>query len=52
VIFAGLSGDDPRSVDEIVEQTGLPVPVVTGTLFTLELKRIVKQLPGQLYVVR
>jgi DNA processing protein len=41
---------DPRTVDDVVVSTGLPVSVVMASLLSLELRRRVKQLPGQRYI--
>ncbi len=38
------------SLDDIVAATSLPTPKVSSTLFALEMKRLVKQLPGQRFV--
>ena len=38
------------SIDAIVGKSGLPTPKVTSTLLALEMKRLVKQLPGQQFV--
>jgi DNA processing protein len=38
------------SIDEITEKTGLPSSAVSSTLLRLELKRLVKQLPGKYFV--
>jgi DNA processing protein len=38
-----------RHVDEMVRQLGLGVPQLTGTLLTLEMKRLVRRLPGNRY---
>ena len=37
-------------VDRIIVKCGLPTPVVSSTLFALELKKLIKQLPGKHYV--
>jgi DNA processing protein len=37
-------------LDEIVTKSGLPMPKVASTLLALEMKRLVKQLPGQQFV--
>jgi DNA processing protein len=37
-------------LDSILEKTRLPIPKVSSTLLALELKRLVKQLPGQQFV--
>jgi DNA processing protein len=38
-----------RHLDEIVQALGLSVPRLTGLLLTLEMKRIVRRLPGNRY---
>jgi DNA processing protein len=38
------------SMDEIVGKSGLPTSNVSSTLLALEMKRLVKKLPGQLFV--
>ncbi|HZS16978.1 MAG TPA: DNA-processing protein DprA [Candidatus Udaeobacter sp.] len=38
------------SIDQITEKTELPSAVVSATLLQLELKRLVKQLPGKYFV--
>jgi DNA processing protein len=42
-------GDEGRSLDELTSDAGLPVHKISSTLLGLELKRLVKQLPGQNY---
>jgi DNA processing protein len=37
-------------LDLIVTKSGLPTPKVASTLLALEMKRLVKQLPGQQFV--
>lgn len=46
-IYALLSSDDPRPIDDIVERTGLNSSDVLATLFDLEMKGFVRQLPGK-----
>ena len=41
---------DETPIDRIIAKCGLPTPVVSSTLFTLELKKLIKQLPGKHYV--
>jgi DNA processing protein len=43
-------GPEERSVDEIIQATGLSAAVVSVTLLSLEMKRLVKPLPGKLFV--
>jgi len=39
----------PRSVDELITRTGLPAGAVLETLLVLELRGVVRQLPGQCF---
>ena len=41
---------DETPLDSIVIKSGLPMPKVASTLLALEMKRLVKQLPGQQFV--
>lgn len=41
---------DERSVDDIIHQSGLPASAVAVALLSLEMKRLLRQLPGRLYV--
>lgn len=41
---------EEKQLDTLLEETRLPAPAVTHALFSLELKNLVKQLPGQYYV--
>jgi DNA processing protein len=43
-------GDTETAIDEIITKSGLPTAVVSSTLLALEMKRTVKQLPGQYFV--
>ena len=43
-------GQDETPIDQIILKCGLPTPTVSSTLFALELKKRVKQLPGKHYV--
>lgn len=49
LVYEALSYD-ARSVDTVIEQTGLNAAQVAATLLTLELNGHVKQLPGQHYI--
>jgi DNA processing protein len=42
--------DSETPIDEIISKSRLPTPVVSSTLLALEMKRMVKQLPGQHFV--
>jgi len=49
-LFALLSTDQARHVDELVEQSGLNSSEVLASLFELEMKNFVRQLPGKQFV--
>ncbi len=49
-LFALLSTDQARHVDELVEQSGLNSSEVLAGLFELEMKSYVRQLPGKQFV--
>jgi DNA processing protein len=42
--------DDELSIDEVIRQSGLPSSAVSVALLSLEMKRLVKQMPGKLFV--
>ncbi|HVM61611.1 MAG TPA: DNA-processing protein DprA [Verrucomicrobiae bacterium] len=43
-------GRDETAIDEIIRASGLTTACVSATLLSLEMKRLVRQLPGKLYV--
>ena len=46
-LYELLSADEPRHIDDIVERSGLNSSEVLATLFNLEMKSIIRQLPGK-----
>lgn len=46
-IYEMLSAEEARHIDELVENTGLNSSEVLATLFSLEMKGIIRQLPGK-----
>ena len=42
-----LNAEEPRHIDDLVETSGLNSSEVLATLFDLEMKGIVRQLPGK-----
>ena len=48
--IASLLSLEPMQIDEIIEKSGLAAPLVSGTLTILEMKSIVKRVPGNAYV--
>ena len=50
-ILLALLSHDPRHVDEIIRDSGLPTTIVSPTLMVMELKGMIKQLGGMQYVL-
>jgi DNA processing protein len=48
----GAIGDEETAVDEIIRSSGLTSACVSATLLALEMKRLVRQLPGKFYAKR
>jgi DNA processing protein len=42
--------EEERSIDEVIRKSGLPSSAVSVALLSLEMKRVIKQLPGKLFV--
>jgi len=49
-VFAAVKANDESSIDEIIRASGLPSSTVNVALFSLEMKRLVKQLPGKMFL--
>lgn len=49
-IFKLLSTDDPAHIDALAAAAGLSVPELTGALLGLEMRELVRQLPGKCFV--
>jgi DNA processing protein len=45
-----LSHDEPLHIDEIAEKTELSISELTGALFGLEVRELIRALPGKCYV--
>jgi DNA processing protein len=41
---------DGSAIDEVIRQSGLPASAATVALFSLEMKKLVRQLPGKVFV--
>jgi DNA processing protein len=41
--------EEPRHLDEVVQKLGLAVPQVAGVMLRLEMKKVVRRLPGNRY---
>ena len=46
-LYELLHIEEPRHIDELVENSGLNSSEVLATLFDLEMKNLVRQLPGK-----
>ncbi len=49
-VFACVAADQPTYVDAVASRSGLAMPDVSSALLQLELKRLVRQLPGQQFI--
>ena len=45
-----VKADDEMSIDEIIRASGRPSSAVSAALFSLEMKRAVKQRPGKIFL--
>ncbi|MCS7337933.1 MAG: DNA-processing protein DprA [Verrucomicrobiae bacterium] len=43
-------GDEESSIEDVIRRSGLPSSVVNVALLSLEIKRLIKQLPGKVFV--
>lgn len=48
--LASLLSLEPMHLDEIIEKTGMTPPMASGTLTILEMKNVVRRVPGNAYV--
>ncbi|MGA2248015.1 MAG: hypothetical protein ABSH48_23765 [Verrucomicrobiota bacterium] len=49
LVFTNVKLDDETSIDEIIRASSLPSSAVNVPLFSVEMKRLVKQLSGKLF---
>jgi DNA processing protein len=49
-VFSLLSADEPSHIDELAMQSKLSVPELTGALLGLEMRELIRQLPGKCFV--
>lgn len=49
-VYDSLKKDDELAIDEVIRHSGLPSSAVSVALLGLEMKRLIKQLPGKLFV--
>ena len=48
--FTTPSSNEESSIDEVIRHSGLPSSAVSVALLSLEMKRLVRQLPGKMFV--
>lgn len=48
-VFELLDGGDETAIDEVIRRSSLPASAVSVALLSLEMKRLVKQLPGKMF---
>jgi DNA processing protein len=51
-VFACVDAHEPRYIDAIVDDSGLSLPEVSSALLHLELKQVIRQLPGKQFIRR
>ena len=49
-VFDAVKAGDESAIDEVIRASGLPSSTVSVALLGLEMKRLVRQLPGKLFV--
>ena len=49
-VYDTLKADDETSIDEVIRKSGLPSSAFSVALLSLEMKRMIKQLPGKMFV--
>jgi DNA processing protein len=49
-VFKLLSADNPAHIDALVDQSRLTIPDLTAALLTLEMRDLVRALPGKCFV--
>lgn len=49
-VFTLLSADEPAHIDDLAAQSKLSVPELTAALLGLEMRELIRQLPGKCFV--
>lgn len=49
-VFRLLSADEPAHIDVLSEASKLPIAELTGLLLALEMRELIRQLPGKCFV--
>jgi DNA processing protein len=45
-----LRDEDEISIDDVIRNSGIPSSAASVSLLSLEMKRLIKQLPGKMFV--
>jgi DNA processing protein len=45
-----IGADDPSHIDDLAEKTGLTITLLTSALLGLEMRELIRQLPGKVFV--
>jgi DNA processing protein len=48
-VYDALSNEE-RNIDDVIRNSGLPSSAVSVALLSLEMKRLVRQLPGKMFL--
>ena len=48
-VYAALDNEEV-SIDDVIRKSGLPSSAVSVALLSLEMKRLIRQLPGKMFV--
>ena len=51
VVYALLQAEEGTGIDELIHRSGLPSSAVAVALLSLEMKRLVRQLPGKIFLL-
>lgn len=49
-VYDCLQFNDETSIDEVIRHSGLPASAVSVALLSLEMKKLIRQLPGKMYL--
>ena len=49
-VYDAVKAEEESSIDEVIRHSGLPASAVSVALLGLEMKRLIKQLPGKMFV--
>ncbi|MDB6027685.1 MAG: hypothetical protein JWM68_3908 [Verrucomicrobiales bacterium] len=50
IIYEALNNEDELSIDDVIRKSNLPSSAASVALLSLEMKRLIRQLPGKMFV--